>query len=130
MDGWTIGTDIATMLTGLSAVTAAATWLISRYRAWKAEKDRTRARNWHGFIMTNGIDDWYVRLIDDPQTLSSIVPIEVVDRDGTPDPQRAHDMRETVKRDGRLARVPTEQEFAFLKFLHKKLGYGEGILIR
>jgi len=27
MDGWTIGSDVATMLTGLSAVTAAATWL-------------------------------------------------------------------------------------------------------
>jgi hypothetical protein len=58
------------MLTGLSAVTAAATWLTSRYRAWRQEKNRTRARNRHGFIMTNGIDDWYVRLIDDPQTLT------------------------------------------------------------
>lgn len=130
MDGWTIGSDVATMLTGLSAVTAAATWLVSRYRAWRQERDETRARNWHGFILTNGIDDWYVRLIDDPQTLTSIVPIEVVDRDGTPDPQRAYDMRETVKRDGRLARVPTQREFAFLKFLHKNLGYGKGTLVR
>jgi len=42
----------------------------------------------------------------------------------------ADSMRETVKRDGMLARVPTEQEFAFLNFLHKKLGYGKGQMIR
>jgi hypothetical protein len=29
-----------------------------------------------------------------------------------------------------LARVPTEQEFAFLKFLNRELGYGKGILVR
>jgi hypothetical protein len=130
MDGWTIGSDVATMLTGLSAVTAAATWLISRYRSWRQERDRTRARNWHGFIMANGINDWYVRLIDDPKILSAVVPLEIVDRYGNPDPAMAHGLREMVKRDGMLARVPTEEEYAFLKFLHKELGYGKGILIR
>lgn len=130
VDGWTIGADVATMLTGLSAVTAAATWLISRYRAWKAERDRTLARNWHGFIMTNGINDWYVRLIDEPKTPTAVVPIEVIDRNGTPDPQMAYGLRTMVKADGMLARVPTEGEYAFLKYLHKELGYGKGQVIR
>jgi hypothetical protein len=130
MDGWTIGTDIATMLTGLSAVTAAATWLTSRYRGWRVEKNRTRARNWNGFIMTNGINDWYVRLVDDPKTPTAVVPLEIVDRYGNPDPAMAHGLRQIVKQDGMLARAPTEREFALLKFLHKKLGYGKGILIR
>jgi hypothetical protein len=66
MNGWTIGSDIAMMLTGLSAVTAAATWLTARYRAQRTEKNLTRTRNWNSFIMTNGISDWYVRLVDDP----------------------------------------------------------------
>jgi hypothetical protein len=42
----------------------------------------------------------------------------------------AHGLRETIKLDGMLARVPTEQEFAFLKFLHKELGYGKGQMVR
>jgi hypothetical protein len=130
MDGWTIGSDVATMLTGLSAVTAAATWLISRYRSWRQERDRTRARNWHGFIMTNGISDWYVRLVDDPNTPTAVVPLEVINRNGEPDPQMAYGLHNTVISDGMLARVPTEQEFAFLKYLHKELGYGKGTVVR
>ncbi|SRR5579875_120179 len=130
MDGWTIGSDVATMLTGLSAVTAAATWLTSRYRAWQQEKAQIRARNWHGFIMTTGISDWYVRLIDDPKTPTAVVPLEIVDRYGNPDPAMAQGLREIVKQDGMLARVPTQQEYAFLRFLNKELGYGKGILIR
>ncbi len=130
MDGWTIGSDVATMLTGLSAVTAAATWLTSRYRAWQQEKAQIRARNWHGFIMTTGISDWYARLIDDPKTPTAVVPLEIVDRYGNPDPAMAQGLREIVKQDGMLARVPTQQEYAFLRFLNKELGYGKGILIR
>jgi hypothetical protein len=130
MDGWTIGSDIATMLTGLSAVTAAATWLTVRYRAGQTERNLTRARNWNGFIMTNGISDWYVRLVDDPKTPAAVVPLEVINRDGTPDPQMAYGLRLAIESDGMLARVPTSQEFTFLKFLHKELGYGKGQVIR
>jgi hypothetical protein len=42
----------------------------------------------------------------------------------------AHRLRLAIESDGTLARVPTEQEFAFLKFLHKELGYGRGQVIR
>lgn len=112
------------MLTGLAAVTAAATWLTARYRGWRAEQDRTRARNWNGFIMTNGISDWYVRLIDDPKTPTAIVPLEIVNRNGEPDPQMAYGLRQAVISDGMLARVPTQEEFAFLKFLQKQTATG------
>jgi hypothetical protein len=130
MDGWTIAADVATILTGLSVLATAATWLTSRYLAWQQEKARTSARNWHGFIMTNGINDWYVRLVDDPKTPTAVVPLEIVDRYGNPDPAMAYGLRTMVERDGMLARVPTEREFAFLKFLHKELGYGKGQMIR
>ena len=80
--------------------------------------------------MTNGINDWYVRLVDDPKTPTAVVPLEIVDRYGNPDPAMAYGLRTMVERDGMLARVPTEREFAFLKFLHKELGYGKGQMIR
>jgi len=34
--------------------------------------------------MRGGITDWYVRLIDDPKTPTSIIPLEVIDRNGVP----------------------------------------------
>jgi hypothetical protein len=130
MEGWTIGSDVGQMLAGLGIVVSAFIWVYGRWRTWRQEKAATRARNWHGYILTNGISDWYVRLVDDPQRLSPMVPLEVVDRYGNPDPQMAYSLRLTVKQDGMLARVPTQREFEFLKFLHKKLGYGEGQIIR
>jgi hypothetical protein len=38
----------------------------------------------------------------------------------------AHEIRETVRRDGMIARVPNPEEYDFLRFLHKKFGYGKG----
>jgi hypothetical protein len=130
MDWMTGGADIATMAIGLSAVTAVATWIGIRWRVRQQEKAQTRARNWHGFIMVTGINDWYVRLIDNSKTPTAVIPVEIVDRYGSPNPAMAHRLREIVKGDGMLGRVPTQQEHAFLKFLNKKLEYGKGFSVR
>jgi hypothetical protein len=126
MDWMTTGADIATMATGLSAVTAAATWLAGRWRAWQREKAAEGDRNWHGYILTNGISDWRVRLVEDPQEVTARVVLEVIDANGDPDGGWAHDLRETVRRDGMIARAPNPEEYDFLRFLHKKFGYGKG----
>jgi hypothetical protein len=103
MDNWmTTGADIATMATGLSAVT----WLAGRRRAWQPEKAAEGDRNWHGYILTNGISDWRVRLVEDCQEVTAWIVLEVIDANGDPDGGWAHDLRETVKRDGMIAQVP------------------------
>jgi hypothetical protein len=130
MDVLTAGADIATMVTALSVVTALYIWGRNQWRDWQQQREAIRTRNWDGYIMTTGISDWYVRLIDDPKSPMSVVAIEVTDRLGGPDPAMAHNLRETIKADGMLCRVPTPTEFAFLKFLHKELGYGKGVPIR
>jgi hypothetical protein len=122
----TSGADIATMATGLSAVTAAATWLAVRWSARRREKAAAADRNWHGYIPTNGISDWHVLLAEDPREVTARVVLEVIDANGEPDGGRAHDLRETVKRDGMIVRVPNPEEYDFLRFLHKKFGYGKG----
>jgi hypothetical protein len=130
MDLMTAGADIATMLTGASAVTAAATWLTVRWKARKQEKAATADRNWHGYIPTNGIADWRLRLAEDPQVVTPRVVLEVIDRNEEPDGSRANDLREQIKRDGMVARVPTPEEYDFLRALHKERGYGEGYPIQ
>jgi hypothetical protein len=52
--------------------------------------------------------------------------LDVVDRNGEPDPGMAHSLREIVKGDGMLARVPTPEEYDFLKAQRKERGYGKG----
>jgi hypothetical protein len=67
-----------------------------------------------------------VRLAEDPQAVTSRVVLEVADRNGKPNGARADDLLETIKRDGMLARVPTPEEYDFLRCLHKERGYGVG----
>lgn len=52
--------------------------------------------------------------------------LEVVDRDGEPDPAMAHSMCQVAEADGRLARAPTEDEWSFLITQRKERGYGIG----
>lgn len=129
MNWITGGADIATMATGLSAVTAAATWIAGRWRGWRQEKALTAHRNWHGYIPSGTIASWHVRLAEEPDTPSAKVVLEVVDRDGNPDPYTAPSLRRTIDADGKLARVPTPQEYEFLGFLSKKFGYGKGVAV-
>jgi hypothetical protein len=130
MDGWTIGADVGGMLTGLSVLTATIVWTRAQWHDRQQRKAATALRNWHGYIELGGISDWYVRLAEDPPDVTARVVIEVLNRDGEPDGARAHDLRETVKRDGMLARVPTPEEYDFLKAQRKERGYGKGFPVR
>jgi len=130
MDGWTIGADVGAMLTGLSVLTATIVWTRSQWRDRQQRKAATALRNWHGSIESGGISDWYVRLAEDPKTMTARVVLDVVDRDGEPDGARAQNLRETVKGDGILARVPTPEEYDFLKAQRKERGYGKGFIVR
>jgi hypothetical protein len=123
MDWMTGGADVATMATGLAAVTAAATWTAGRWRAWRREKAATAERNWHGYIPVNGIDGWDVRLAEDPESPTPRVVIEVLASNAE---NQAHNLRQVILRDGKLSRAPTAEEWDFLKHLHRKYGYGEG----
>jgi hypothetical protein len=127
MDPFTIGADIGAMIVGVPAIAAGIDWLRHGRAARKQRKAARELRNWHGYIHPNGISDWYVRLVEDPQTVTARVVLEVIDRNGEPDGSWAHDLRETIKRDGMIARVPTPEEYDFLRYLYKERGYGKGL---
>jgi hypothetical protein len=124
MDRMTSGAEIATMATGLSAVTAAATWTAGRWRAWRRERAADAERNWHGYIPVGGIDGWDVRLAEDPEGPTARVVVEVLANNAE---NQAHNLRQVILRDGKLSRAPTTGEWGFLKHLHKKYGYGSGM---
>ena len=131
MDALTVGADIGTMLTGISALTAAITWTAGRWRERQERLAAIRRRNWHGFIAIEGVDTWYVRLAeDDPGNPSPRVVVEVVDPGGEPAPAVAAGLRQRVAGDGMLSRSPTSEEFDFLKALRKEKGYGKGVVVR
>lgn len=128
---WTgTGANFATIATGLSALTAAFVWVRKQREERQERRAAVQNRNWHGYVMPEGINDWFVRLAEDPKTLTARVIFEVVDRDGDPDPAMAHSMREIAKGDGRLARAPTEEEWSFLMAQRKERGYGKGYPVR
>jgi hypothetical protein len=80
--------------------------------------------------MPEGINHWFVRLAEEPKTLSATVVLEVLDREGDPDPAMVHSMRQIAKADGRLARAPTEEEWSFLIAQRKERGYGKVYPVR
>lgn len=127
--GWvTTGADVGTMLTGLSAVTATFLWGRSRVREWTAERDARRARNWNGYIIREGVATWFVRVVeDDSAKWSERVILDVVDKDGTPNPSMAHALRLHARGDGMLSRSPTEAQWHFLDDLRTaRFGAPEG----
>lgn len=101
MDALTTGADIGTMLTGLSAVTAAYVWTMGRFRDWRRQKVAIAERNWGGYISPGGINGWDVRLAEEPNTPTSRVVLEVL---GNNAQNWADNLRQTVLRDGKLSR--------------------------
>ncbi|MEY9861540.1 hypothetical protein ABH935_007181 [Catenulispora sp. GAS73] len=126
MSWLTDGSDIGTMATGLSAVTAAIVWTKGQVRGWKQERAQKQRRNWHGYIELGMVDTWGVRLLEEPDEPTARVVLEVVTRDGTPDEHAAHAMRRRISQDGWLSRSPTPAESDFLKHLYRERGYGRG----
>ena len=130
MDWLTTGADTATMATGLSVVTATSVWVRRQYREYRDRGAEKRRRNWHGYIEHGGLNEWFVRLAEDPDTPTERVVLDVVDRRGEPHSARADNLRQAVIRDGQLARVPTPDEYAFLRYLRKKRPASDGIPVR
>ena len=129
MDALTDGSAIATIATGVSAVTAAYVWTRGQVRSWRQEKTATKLRNWHGYIATNNIDTWLVRLADDPENPTAQVVLEVIDSSGNADIKLAGAMRQRILNDGRLSRSPTPTETEFLQHLQREHQYGQGVSI-
>lgn len=126
MDALTVGADVATMLTGLSVVTATIVWGEKQWRERQARKALTAERNWGGYILPNGINSWDVVLAEDPDSPTGRVVLDVVNSKGEPDVNMANNLRQLVLRDGRVTRAPTPAEAGFLRYLHKERGYGKG----
>ena len=129
---WTgTGADFATMATGLSVLSATYVWIRKQREERRERRAAVQNRNWHAYVMPEGINDWFVRVVEDePKTLTARVVLEVVDRDGDPDPAMAHSMRQIAGADGRLARAPSENEWSFLIAQRKERGYGKGDPLR
>ena len=69
MDFWTYGVDIATMATGLSALTAATVWTAGRWRVWRDRVAEKKIRVWNtGYIMMGLVPSWDVRLAEDDKS--------------------------------------------------------------
>jgi hypothetical protein len=105
------------MVVGLSAFTATILWGRTRVREWKAEREARRQRNWNGYIITEGVDTWFVRLVEDAYT--ERVVLDVVNPDGTPNASMAHSMRLRIKGDGTLSRSPSQAQWDFLRDLRQ-----------
>lgn len=99
------GASLATMLTGVSAVTAAWVWIRKQWSEMKAQRAATQRRNWHGYIEITSINSWYVRLAEEPDEPTARVVIEVLDKNGQPHPNAAQNLRQRVTGDGMLART-------------------------
>ena len=100
----------------------------SKIGAFLQGRRERRLRTWSGYIPDGMIASWYVSLAEEPTTPIARVGLEVRQggRDGKPDVSGAYALRQYIKADGMLARVPTPAEYEFLRDLHKKRGYGNG----
>jgi len=124
------GADIGTMLTGVGVLSGVAVWIAKQTTAWREARRARAHRTWHGYIPTEGLDTWNVRVIQ-PDGPSGVVTLEVLDRpDGEPSVNLAYNMRIVAERDGTLSRPPTPEEFAFLTDLRRERGYGKGFPVR
>jgi hypothetical protein len=123
MNGWDYGADIATMATGLSALTAAGVWTAGRWRAWRNQAAEKKHHVWNtGYIMNGLIQSWFVRLAADdaPDGRTGRVVLEVLrEAGGESDPQMVDTFRAQVRTGGRLVMPPTAEQEAFLKELER-----------
>jgi hypothetical protein len=112
---WTsTGADAATMATGVSALSAATVWIGRQLQDWRARRRARQARNWDAYLDMTGVYDWFVQVVDQPTSADATVVVRVLRPDGSADTQMAEAMRRVVQRDGRLAAVPTPEQFQFL----------------
>jgi len=108
------------MVTGLSAATAAYVWTRNQLRGWRDAKAARAYRYWNGYIILEGILTTFVRLVPDADAPPERVTLDVIDRDGTPNPAMAQGLRQVIESDGMISRSPSVQQRAFLTDLRKK----------
>jgi len=109
MDALTIGADVATMATGLGAVTAAAAWVRRQWDGLQSDRHERQRRNWHGYIDAGGINTMPVRLAEPPKTSGAVGTLEVLrEPGGKPAEQLAAGLRIAVERDGFLSRAQAQ----------------------
>lgn len=114
------------MLGSLSVMTGVSVWVRKQWRERQERRAVRRRRNWHGYIEGGMLSSWYVRLAEEPETPSGRVVLEVLDgADGEPSTNLARALRTQVETDGMLARVPTPEEYEFLRVLRQERGYGK-----
>ncbi|MCG3755815.1 hypothetical protein [Amycolatopsis sp. Poz14] len=119
----------AVWVVGLVGGGGLAGWIgrgMAKVGSYRELRRARKLRCWSGYINRGMIASWYVRLVEEPTTPTARVVLEVCQGgpDGKPDLVNAHTMRERIKTDKMLARVPTTSEYEFLADLHKQRGYG------
>ncbi len=114
MAWYDVGAAFATMATGASAVTAAYVWTQGQLAERWQRRDAIRLRTWSGYIDIGGINAWRVRLVEEPTEPTSRVVVEIIDEDGRPRENAAHNMRQFVLKDAMLARVASPADYAYL----------------
>jgi hypothetical protein len=115
MDALTAGSDIATMATGLSVLTATVVWTRRQYGEWRDTRRERQRRGWQDFINPHGISSWDVRLVVDSDEPTALVVLEVLDSPcGKPADQRAQSMRQTILADQMLSKSPSPDQHDFI----------------
>ena len=122
------GAEIGVIVAALPAATGAVVWTQRQLERRRDRQAARETRNWSGYIMVPGISTWYVSVVEEPGTAwTERVVLDVVNRDGTPNPEMAHLMRLHARGDGTLSRSPTPAQWDFLKDLQKdRFNRGDG----
>jgi len=121
VSNWSRAADAATDAAGQTVLLALAVWVWNQHRARRGEKERTTLRDWEGYVTVGGVTAWRVRVAERPDEPSARVMLEVLDDDGTePDPNKTHTLRQQLEADRMLAKVPSPEQYEFLKTLTRK----------
>jgi hypothetical protein len=107
------GADLAVIVTATPILSGALVKILRVRDKRQERKNASQSRNWN-FIAPETINDWFVNLVEEPATPEAKVVLRVTRPDGTPDEQMAESLRTVVRRDGRLARVPSKAEMDHL----------------
>jgi len=121
MSWTTTGADAATMVTGLSALTAVIVWSRNQLDHRNQRRLAQARRLWNGYIDVAGIHTWRLRLVergadDPPERLI----VEVVNDDGTPNTPMAHLLGQVIESDGFVSRTPSPEQYEYLKSLRRQ----------
>jgi hypothetical protein len=120
------GAQIGTMLTGLSAVTAAFVWTRNQARDWELAKATRSYRYWNGFVVQGGVFTGFVRLVPNSKDAPPEgVTLDVINPNGSPNENMAHGLRQVIESDGMISRSPSVEQQAFLDDLRRnRFGMG------